>query len=99
MKTNTIKARRKVYKKLLRAVCNDSSVEKGMCYYLTEMGVQLYSLKELWWLKPERMHQYVYWFPRTYEGWKKRIALIQQAIEICDNKLKRKKLGSIFNKN
>jgi hypothetical protein len=83
--------RHKLYKQLLKIVCADPEVRQGICYYLanlTTLGIMLCYrmeelLPELYEKAPKKWKKnfFSYWFPTTYEGWKKRIAIIEQCIE------------------
>ena len=43
---------------------------------------KMYYLPELYKQKPTKTHNNFYWFPFTREGWEKRIAIIEKAIEL-----------------
>lgn len=92
----TKRGRNSFYKKLLKVVCEDPSVDQGLCYYIGNVmtgspdrttriltGMNYMStLAELHKQKPK--HYFIYWYPLTTEGWKKRIACIEKAIELTN---------------
>ena len=87
------------YKRLLEVVCEDPSVDRGLCHYIYEItkkkGSAITSremkreLPELWAKKPIRILFFLeYWFPVTHKGWEKRIALLEEVIHEMENKTK-----------
>ena len=90
----TKKQRHVFYKKLLKEVCKDPSTLFGLCFYIDRLPdyyIEIYNnkefethLPELWGMKPKHKNtgNPDYWFHNTPDGWKKRIALIEQCIEL-----------------
>lgn len=85
------KAQRKsIYKKVLKAACEDPSVAYGFCRYfkivLCKLGYGTFiycthiykSFPEFYKLKP---NDGPYWWPLTLKGWEKRIKLFHNMIE------------------
>lgn len=81
------------YKSLLKQVCNDPDVRYGLCvaihrnpFWRKSIFKSIAALKGKNSLLPEiakhrPRSRYLYWFPTTYKGWEKRIAIIEQAIK------------------
>lgn len=92
------KERLNFYKRLLKVVCEDPSVDVGFCHYIFEMTSKSKKpidyddiekkLPELWAKKPIRGWNSLYWFSCTYNGWEKRIALLEEVIHEMENKTK-----------
>lgn len=87
------------YKRLLKEVCEDPSVEGlGFCHYIFEMTLKSKKpieyddmekkFPELWAKKPIREWNSLYWFSCTYKGWQKRITLLEEVIHEMENKTK-----------
>jgi hypothetical protein len=89
-----------VYKELLKAVCEDPSVEHGMCRYLTRLLDHNSKMPSTWALNggAEKMNTLTelnrhdngrsYWAPLTEKGWEKRIGWIEKAIIDVKKKIK-----------
>jgi hypothetical protein len=85
-----------VYKELLKVVCKDSSVKKGMCYYLSSLldnsekmplrWSSLLGVCKMVYLPELNKHggnhtiSFPYWAPTNKKGWETRIKWIEQAI-------------------
>jgi len=81
-----------VYETLLKKVCKDPSVDKGMCIYLTSLLDRSKNMPKGWRMLfgggkitflPELSkydNEYPVWAPLTKEGWETRIGWIEQAI-------------------
>lgn len=87
--------RLKFYKKLLKVVCEDPSVEMGYCNYLSmvyrmvfrdtlsleaSINARMENLPELTQYRPFGKHDNEYWFPCTTKGWEKRISILEKII-------------------
>jgi hypothetical protein len=89
---NTKKRRNSFYKKLLKVVCKDPCTDYGLCYYIGSLvtnclptwagGRIMQDLPELNKQKPKDCGQY--WYSRTPQGWRKRIACVEKAIELTN---------------
>jgi hypothetical protein len=92
-----------VYEELLKVVCKDPSVDKGMCSYLTSLLDGSKNMPKGWTsmfgggkmkLLPELNkynkynNNYFFWAPLTKEGWETRISWIEQAIIDVKKKIK-----------
>ena len=86
----TKKERNKIYKRLLKTVCNDPRINTGMCVYLQHsiFFVSIRDLPELYKHAFNRKDEYTerfyktgYYAPRTTKGWELRIKWILKAIE------------------
>lgn len=86
----TKKERNKIYKRLLKVVCNDPNINTGMCCYLRHETFYVFirDLPELYrhgfdkqGNYTERYYKTGYFAPRTTKGWELRIKWIQEAIE------------------
>lgn len=89
----TPKQRLLVYETLLKVVCKDPSVDKGMCSYLYSLLDESEEMPKCWrfligsrkmTLLPE-LNKYgnirrTFWAPLTKKGWETRIGWIEQAI-------------------
>lgn len=85
--------RDKFYKELLRRVCEDPDTNWGFCFYIKNMR-DWCNDNNTPWMNPyyyldavapelaalEPKHKGDYWYPRTYKGWEKRIALLEKII-------------------
>lgn len=91
-----------VYKTLLKVVCEDPAVHKGMCTYLFCLLDKSKKMPYMWkWMdgcdkmvlldelrrKEPRPHR-LYWAPRTKKGWETRIRWIEQSIIEVKKKIK-----------
>jgi hypothetical protein len=88
----TPKQRLLVYETLLKKVCEDARVDKGMCVYLTRLLDGSKNMPKGWetlfgggkmTLLPELSkydNEHLVWAPLTKEGWETRIGWIEQAI-------------------
>ncbi len=88
----TRKQRLLVYETLLKVVCEDPSVDKGMCIYLTSLLDGSKNMPKGWTsmfgnekmkLLPELNkydNEHMFWAPLTGKGWETRIGWIEQAI-------------------
>lgn len=98
----TKKQRLLVYKTLLKDVCEDPAVNRGICDYLLYLLDRSKKMPKKWHLLlgvnkmqilPE-LNKYrplsgdLYWAPRTVEGWETRIGWIKQAIKDVKKKMK-----------
>ncbi len=89
-----------VYKTLLKKVCKDPSVDKGMCSYLYPLLDGSEDMPKGWRmlfgggkmkLLPELNkydNEHLFWAPLTKEGWETRIGWIEQAIIDVKKKIK-----------
>lgn len=95
----TKRERLRFYKRLLKVVCEDPSVGRGLCYYIYQITFKSgnpricsemkYIFPELYAKKPKKVKYYTeYWFSLTYKGWEKRIALLEEVIHEMENKTK-----------
>lgn len=93
----TKKQRNTVYKAMLKYAVEDEDVRYGFCkltiriYYSQLITSKLYfkyggifDFKELISFKPKTYTRYGYWFDCTYEGWEKRIEILQKCIELTN---------------
>lgn len=88
--------RLKFYKKLLEVVCEDPSVKRGYCFYLSKAYRMTFSgsglsesvfnsglekLPELIKYRPKGKTNLEHWFPCTTKGWEKRISILEEIIK------------------
>lgn len=89
-----------VYKKLLKDVCADPTVNRGICSYLFNLldkskkmpygWSELVGLAKMKYLPELNKYKscFSFWAPLTAEGWETRIGWIQQAIIDVKKKIK-----------
>lgn len=88
------KERNEIYKAMLKYAIADPRVDYGFCsllnkiYFEDAISLALYyrynsinDFKELISYRPKNYVFGEYWFPATYEGWEKRIEILQKCIK------------------
>ena len=82
----TKQERHKFYKELLIYVCKDPKITYGLCtaiHTASNWRHDMHSCPEIQEQRPKDYGKHgLFWFPLTCKGWEKRIAIIEEAIEL-----------------